>query len=102
MKWARFAAFDALGALLWATLFTMGGALLGDSLVASLERFHLFGRWLIAFALAAAVGRLAYRLLKRRKFGSATEATLQHLASEQAIDAEAAIARPADTAHTRD
>lgn len=86
MKWARFAAFDALGALLWAAVFTLGGVLVGDSLVRSLERFHLYGRWVIAVVLAAAAGRLAYRLFKRKKYGAASAATLQEMASEPAVD----------------
>lgn len=83
MKWARFATFDALGALLWATVFTLGGVLVGDSLVRSMERFHIYGRWVVAVVLAAAVGRLAYRLYKRRKYGAASAEALRKVASAE-------------------
>jgi membrane protein DedA with SNARE-associated domain len=86
MKWARFAMLDALGAALWATVFTLGGALIGDSLAPLIDRFHAYGHWVIVAFLAAAVGRLAYRLFQRAKYGAASEASLREVASEHPPD----------------
>lgn len=88
MRWTQFMVFDALGAALWAALFVAGGRLVGEGLVRTMERFHVLGRWAFAALIAAAGARLAYRMLKRRKYGAASPEALRHTAYVQATDRE--------------
>lgn len=83
MRRTYFLLVDALGALVWATAFTLAGRLLGGPLLKILERLHAYGTWVIVAVAAVAAGTVLYRLIKRKKYGAATAGELQQVASEQ-------------------
>ncbi|MEX1243788.1 MAG: DedA family protein [Thermoanaerobaculia bacterium] len=83
MAWVRFLLVDALGALLWATAFTLAGRAVGTPLLKFLEGFRAYGTWAVAALLTAAVTTLIYRVLKRKKYGKATAVELREAAREQ-------------------
>jgi hypothetical protein len=63
LRWRRFAAFNALGALIWAASFAGLGAVLGTSAVALLHVLHRFGVELLlpVALLIALVGVAAWQ-----------------------------------------
>ncbi len=77
MRWTSFLLFDALGALLWATAFSLAGHLVGRQVLRILEDFHAYGRWVLPAVLTAAAGTIIYRLFKRKKYGRVTAEELR-------------------------
>ena len=64
MAWTRFAAFNALGAVLWAVLLTGLGWFFGQAAQALLGKAQLYEGWL---ALGVIVVALGYALWSRRR-----------------------------------
>jgi membrane protein DedA with SNARE-associated domain len=65
----RFLALDAVGTVIYATLWIVLGAVFGPAV---LERVGPFSRVLLLLVPAALFGVLAYRLLRRRRHGPAS------------------------------
>jgi membrane protein DedA with SNARE-associated domain/rhodanese-related sulfurtransferase len=73
VRYERFIAFDAAGALIWAVAYTTLGRLVGPELETGLARLHLGGHGFMVFALvalaviAAVATRVGRRALDRRR-----------------------------------
>ncbi len=65
----RFLALDAVGTVIYATLWIVLGAMFG---AAVLERTGPFARMLLLLVPTALFGVLAYRLVRRRRYGPAS------------------------------
>ncbi len=68
IRYWRFLALDTVGTVIYATLWIALGAALGPAV---LERTGPFARALLLLAPAALFGVIAYRLLRRRRYGPA-------------------------------
>ncbi len=66
IRYWRFLALDTVGTVIYATLWIALGAALGPAV---LERTGPFARALLLLAPAALFGVIAYRLLRRRRYG---------------------------------
>jgi membrane protein DedA with SNARE-associated domain len=73
VRYERFIAFDAVGALLWAVFYIGLGRLVGQELQSKLARLHVRGHGLVIFALVAlavvagVAVRVGRRALDRRR-----------------------------------
>ncbi len=68
IRYRRFIALDAIGTLVYATLWIVFGSMLGAAIV---ERVGGFGRVLLLLGPAALIGVLSYRLIRRWWYGPA-------------------------------
>ena len=68
IRYRRFMALDAIGTLVYATLWIVFGSMLGAAI---LERISGFGRVLLLLGPAALIGVLSYRLIRRWWYGPA-------------------------------
>jgi membrane protein DedA with SNARE-associated domain/rhodanese-related sulfurtransferase len=76
VRYERFIAFDAAGALIWAVSYMSLGSVLGRELQGKLARLHLGARGLVVFALVAlavvavVAMRVGRRMLERRRLAA--------------------------------
>lgn len=70
MPWPRFLVFNALGAVLWAGIWTTVGYLAGSHVSAISERFHRYEVSVLIGVGCLVLGVLVYRLGRRRRPGS--------------------------------
>jgi membrane protein DedA with SNARE-associated domain/rhodanese-related sulfurtransferase len=68
MGWRRFLLFDALGALLWVSAFTITGYTFSTDLERVAARAAYLGEWLLVLLLAAFAGYVLWKFYNRQKF----------------------------------
>jgi membrane protein DedA with SNARE-associated domain/rhodanese-related sulfurtransferase len=68
MGWRRFLLFDALGALLWVSTFTITGYTFSHDLERVAARSAYLGEWLLVLLLGAFAGYILWKFYNRRKF----------------------------------
>ena len=68
MGWRRFLLFDALGALLWVSAFTITGYTFSSDLERVAARAAYLGEWLLVLLLAAFAGYILWKFYNRQKF----------------------------------
>jgi membrane protein DedA with SNARE-associated domain/rhodanese-related sulfurtransferase len=68
MGWRRFLLFDAIGALLWVSAFTMAGYTFSSDLERVASRAAYLGEWLLVLVLAAFAGYILWKFYNRQKF----------------------------------
>ncbi len=68
MKFPRFALFDALGTLLWASALTGLGFAFSDQIERVADEALTLGKWLMALLVAALFSYIAWKYFKRRRF----------------------------------
>jgi membrane protein DedA with SNARE-associated domain/rhodanese-related sulfurtransferase len=68
MGWRRFLLFDALGALLWVSAFTVTGYTFSTDLERVAARTAYLGEWLLVLMLAAFAGYICWKFYNRQKF----------------------------------
>jgi len=68
MGWRRFLLFDALGALLWVSAFTITGYTFSTDLERVAARAAYLGEWLLVLLLAAFAGYILWKFYNRQKF----------------------------------
>ena len=68
MGWRRFLLFDALGALIWASAFTVTGYVFSGQLERVAANAAYMGEWLFVLLLAAFAGYIGWKFYNRRRF----------------------------------
>ncbi|HVA94893.1 MAG TPA: VTT domain-containing protein [Candidatus Dormibacteraeota bacterium] len=68
MGWRRFLLFDLLGAVLWASCFTVTGYVFSGELERVAARAAYLGEWLLVLLLAAFAGYVLWKFKNRRRF----------------------------------
>jgi membrane protein DedA with SNARE-associated domain/rhodanese-related sulfurtransferase len=68
LRYLRFAAFDAVGALLWAGSYILLGCLLAHSIERNARFLHLAARFAVLVLVGAAVSLFLARLVRRHRF----------------------------------
>ncbi len=68
MGWRRFLLFDALGALLWVSAFTITGYTFSTDLERVAARAAFLGEWLLVLLLAGFAGYILWKFYNRQKF----------------------------------
>ena len=68
MGWQRFLLFDALGALLWASAFSVAGYVFSGELERVAARTAFLGTWLLVLLVAAFACYILWKFYKRQRF----------------------------------
>jgi rhodanese-related sulfurtransferase len=68
LRYFRFVAFDAVGALIWAGTYILLGRLLGRTIEHNADLFQLAARFAGLALVGAVVGLLLVRIVRRRRF----------------------------------
>ena len=68
MSYARFAFFDMMGSMIWASAWMFAGRFFGDVARRSNEFFGILGHFALVLVLVMVVGIVVYRVVKMRLF----------------------------------
>ena len=68
MGWRRFLLFDALGAMLWVSTYTLVGFVFSGQLERIAQRAAYMGEWLLVIVLAGFAGYVLWKFYKRQRF----------------------------------
>jgi membrane protein DedA with SNARE-associated domain/rhodanese-related sulfurtransferase len=68
MRYAKFAAYDMTGTLIWAGAWLFAGRFFGDLAKRSNDFFSMLGHFAVLLVLLMVVAVIVYRLLARRRF----------------------------------